>query len=368
MKWSHLIAMMIPAAALTSLAGCSAAPAEETTDLAAVASEVTTCPALTATQQQQHSAATLAFHLMRLAAKTGGAVAPVYANTILASQRYKIRSSGTGIEFRSTDKLYSYVTSEMKALLEFYQEDAAVAKFLSDGQKAAYKTNGQWFPSFNAVAALANYKFPGPLTTHIADLTSSNDSHNATVTGTDDCGKEKILIKETVQKSSAFSPLQKRQITNAAGLGVTTPIGDWLTTPPAEYNKSTGTNVPSTPFNGPSTNPYLIISLTTKGVTTNWSTYDWSSDSCWAYSPNWQCTGYIEIDPIPYTEPAAYYNATGLVGTQANPFQLDSTTLYAVPAHQGQWARRTVNGVAESGTFSTAVTKLGITLYKYVKK
>ncbi len=361
-------------AAVIAVSGCSSAPAEEEALLASTVSDVTACPTPGSTDDQLRAAATLAFNLMRLAAKTGGPVAPVYANTILAAQRYKVRSSGTGIEFRSTDKLYSYVTSEMKALLEFAQDDASLAKLLSDGQLAAYKTNGWYFPSVNAISALANFTRPGPTTAAIADLSSANNSHKATVTATNWCGNDKILITETVQRTYSFSPLQKRQITNAPGNLSNGPVGDWLTHPPAEFANPTnsptaGNTLPSTPFNGPSTNPYLVISLTSKGVTTSWATYDWSSDNCYNYSyPTFQCTGYLELDPIPYTEPGSFFNVTGLVGTQANPFVIDSVYLYAAADHQGQWATRTVNGVQEYGTFSTPVTKLGLTLFRYAKR
>jgi hypothetical protein len=75
------------------------------------------------------------------------------------------------------------------------------------------------------------------------------------------------------------------------------------------------------------------------------------------------------IDPIPYTQPAAYYDTTGaLVGPQANPFALTITNLYADPSHSGQWATRTVSGVQQWGTFSTAVNVLGTTVYLYTKK
>ena len=62
------------------------------------------------------------------------------------------------------------VTDEMKALLAVAQIDADLAKFLSDGQKQAYKTNGQWFPSVDAVQALATFKAPGPFSTTVADI------------------------------------------------------------------------------------------------------------------------------------------------------------------------------------------------------
>ena len=77
----------------------------------------------------------------------------------------------------------------------------------------------------------------------------------------------------------------------------------------------------------------------------------------------------MEIDPIPYTQPGAYYDPTGAsVGPQTNPFSLVITNLYADPSHAGQWATRTVSGVQQWGTFSTAVNVLGTTVYLYVKQ
>src|SRR6202011_5995724 len=102
-------------------------------------------------------------------------LAQTQAFSILAPQRYRVLSSGTGIEFDPNDTVYSYVTNAMKAELEFAQMDSGVAQFLSDGLKNAHSTtDGQVFPSIRAVAALANYKDPGPMTVNIADPTTSD--------------------------------------------------------------------------------------------------------------------------------------------------------------------------------------------------
>jgi len=272
----------------------------------------------------------------------------------LAPQRYRVKSSGTGIEFDPTDGMFSQVSSQMKADLEIAQQDANVAKLLSDGLKYAYaNTTGLKFPSIRGVGALANYKYPGPTTAHLIDPTSATNSHTATATGSAWCGTSLVTINETVQSSWQFSPLWADQITV------------WRGTIPPGF-KGTKVN-PWTPFNGAASagNPYLLVSV--NGQSTSWASYDFSTVSCYNY-PNFTCTGSIQVDPVPYAEPGAYYNTVGLVGTQSNPFALASTMLFAAPDHAGQWATRTVSSTQEWGTFSQPLTILGSTVYRYVKQ
>jgi len=160
-------------------------------------------------------------------------------------------------------------------------------------------------------------------------------------------------MAETVQNSWQFSPLMSDAITT------------WRGTPPAAFKGSSA--IPTTPFNGPSSsgNPYLVVSV--NGQPTNWATYNFSPVSCYS-NANFTCTGSIQIDPVPYAEPGAYYNVVGLVGTQNNPFDLVGVVLYAVPDHAGQWATRTVSSNQEWGTFSTQLSLLGISIYRYAKQ
>jgi len=127
-----------------------------------------------------------------------------------------------------------------------------------------------------------------------------------------------------------------------------------------------GNGWPSTPFNGSGggSNPYLIVAF--NGSNLNWNGTNFPTSSCL----NGTCSGgSLDLDPIPYTQPAAYYDATGnMVGPQANPFTLVVTNLYADPAHAGQWATRTVAGTQHWGTFSNAVNVLGTTVYQYVQQ
>lgn len=356
--------LFLTSALMSVGAACSSEPGDSVA-MGESAEAVTACPASSPSDDVMRAAATIAFDLMRDTIKVGPPAAPTYSNTVLASQRYRVRSSGTGIEFEPADPLYKYVSDTMKAHLDFGQSDATVAKFLSDGLKSAFaSSNGKYFPSISGIGALANFSYPGPSAkVRLVDPTSYNNSHYAYARGSAWCGTSKVTITETVQQSYSFSPLLSLQTTNPL-VGVS---GSWLSSPPASFKGTS--NKPTTPFNGPSSsgNPYLVISV--NGSTVNWATYNFAGVSCYtASNPNFTCSGSIEIDPIPYAEPAAYYNSTGLVGTQANPFPLDSVSLYADAKHQGQWATRTVNGAQERGTFSLAVTKLGVTLYRYVKK
>jgi hypothetical protein len=112
----------------------------------------------------------------------------------------------------------------------------------------------------------------------------------------------------------------------------------------------------------------LVLKVQVNGSSVTWNTPSgsWPTYSC---LNNASCNGSLDIDPIPYTQPADYYDANGnLVGPQANPFSLVVTNLYADPGHAGQWASRTVNGVQQWGTFSSPVTVLGVTVYQYVKQ
>ena len=336
-----------------------AAPTGDTDSRSSAAEEVTSaCPVPSATDTLDKVAATLALQLMSGAAEMGGATAPAWSNTVLASQRYRIQASGTGIEFEPADPLYPYVTNKMKAALAFAQLDPTMAKYLSDALQIAFNTTtGDRFASIRAVSALAGYRNPGPQTAHIPDPSSANDSHWATVTTHAWCGVAAVTIDETVQQSWQFAPIYKDSIffwNNA-----------WLSHAPPAFHGSLFN--PSSPFNGPSgSNPYLVISM--NGQKATWAQFDkYTYVNCWQ-QPNETCEGQLEIDPIPYAEPGAYYDTTQqLVGTQTNPFSIVGS-LYATADHQGQWATRVVNGVQEWGTFSTPVTLFGVTMYKYLKQ
>ena len=114
--------------------------------------------------------------------------------------------------------------------------------------------------------------------------------------------------------------------------------------------------------------PYLRFD---QGTGSKWLTNNgtYGPVNCWN-NPNYVCSSSMgENRPDSVRPAAAYYDTNNnLVGPQPNPFGLVSTSLYADPAHAGQWATRTVNDTQEWGTFSQAVTLFGQTEYKYVKQ
>ncbi len=324
----------------------------------------TACPAQSASDDQMRAAATIAFRLMRLSAaqvtstsSSTSCASPcvvkdnVQSTSILAAQRYRVQSSGTGIEFDPTDPLYSFVSKEMQADLAFAQLDSSVAKFLSDGLKATYATDdGHLYPHLLALPALAHFSFTGPVTSHIRDSSSQDDSHSATVSSKSWCGAFVVTIAETVDESWQFAPLEFDD------------INMWRSSVPSYFHGTAhGAN---TPFNGPTgANAYLIVSI--DGQTKAFRNFPYTN--CWNNS-GFKCTSTIEIDPVPYAEPGDYYSSAGLVGAQSNPFALSNTVLYADPAHAAQWATRVANGVQEWGVFQTPTVLFGTTKYKYVKK
>lgn len=314
------------------------------------------CPQHSAQDDVNLAAATVALKLMQAAAvEAAGRYLPPEAYSVLAPQRYRVQSSGTGIEFDPTDPLYGHVSNQMKAALAIAQMDSTVAQFLSDGLKYAYaNSNGQTFPSIPAIQALSGYTYPGPVKVHISDNKSADDSHNATVSGQASGCTTVVSISETVQNSWQFAPMYADY------------FWKWRKDVPWAFKGSSST--PTTPFNGPSAsgNPFLVVSV--DGKTTNWATYNFTPINCYDY-PGAKCVGSIQIDPIPYAQPADYYDSSGIVvGPQANPFALTVTNLYADPSHAGQWATRTVGGVQQWGTFSHPVNVLGTTVYQYVKQ
>src|SRR5262249_47985658 len=128
---------------LASAIGCSAQVGPDEISEGAAEAQAA-CPSPSSQDNQMRAAATIAFNIMRDAAKAGGTTpssSPLPSNVAaLAPQPYRIQSSGTGIEFDPTDPLYSQVSSQMKADLAIGQLDSSVAKFLSDGLQHGYST------------------------------------------------------------------------------------------------------------------------------------------------------------------------------------------------------------------------------------
>jgi len=358
-KHGYLSAIIISSVA--SVAGCAMDTSPSPEGANEVQSASTSCSPLSSTQSSQKTAASVALQLMRLAAPETTGFNQQAAWSILASQRYRVQSSGTGIEFDPTDNFYTggYVTGAMQATLALPQEaDPAFAKFLSDGLKAAWaNTNGTIYPAFRSIAAFNNYK-GGTVSVVVPDSTTGGypNAHKVTLsTIAGSCGTQVFNFAETVIDSWQYAPIFGDSIND-----------QWRSTPPAAFNKN-GAALPTMPFNGPSGNPYLVVSA--NGSAVNWSSAaSFSGVSCYNY-PNDTCKGSLQLDPAPYSEPGAQYDTSGtLMGTQANPFVIDTNLLLADSSHATQWATRSVSGVQQWGTFANAITRSGVTYYSYVKQ
>jgi hypothetical protein len=373
--------LVFSALALSTIACSTEVGPSETAGSASEAA--TACPKLTVDTQSpwkdsvyDQTAATVAYNLMRLAAieaqSSGNLLA---ARSILAPQRY-IYLPGTscyswgctspGIQFDPKDPLYSHVTSAMKSALAVAQLDPNTGTYLANGLWRGYAyTDGQVYPSIFAIPALAQFSANNEKTTtvHLADSTSADNSHQATISGAAWCGTYAITITESVNKTSAFAPLSFND------------VSDWRNVPSGFFGVTGGTangqpipnaHVPTSPFNGvDGQNPYLLVSV--NGTAQHWAYGSFPAVNCYN-KPGSNCTSSMEIDPIPYAQPGAYYDSSGnMVGPQGNPFGLVVTSLYADSSHAGQWASRTVNGAQQWGTFSNPLNVLGTTVYQYEK-
>jgi len=383
--------IVAPVTAFVCLAALSACATDVATpeEVEQASQAQVSCPVISSTATyepgnadlaQGLAAATLAFNLMKDAAveaqSSGNLLA---ARSILAPQRYtylpntQVYSWGCnspGIQFDSTDPLYSHVTNAMKAELAFAQEDATVGSYLSAGLwRARAYTNGKYYPTIFAIPALAQYVAGKTVVVHLADPTSKDNSHDVKMSSTSWCNDTAVRIAETVNQTSDYQPLGVKPITDwrsapstYTGVAGATVNGQKITT--------TGVNDSYTPFMGSNgQSPYLLPSI--NGTEQDWLTnnQNYGPQNCWNNPSPYTCQSAMTIDPVAYAEPAAYYDTNNnLVGPQQNPFPLLSTQLYADPAHAGQWASRVANSTQEWGTFSKAVVIFGTTKYQYVKQ
>jgi hypothetical protein len=320
----------------------------------------TSCPS-GSNDAQQRAAASAAYLIMKAAAtacansESGAYGGPCFGTDILASQRYTF--SGSTIVFDSSDGEYSYVPQAAKVALAVAQLDSTVASFLVGGLTwARANTNGVSVPLMMPIQALAHFTYPGnntPIT--IIDGMAGGNRRSETVTGSAWCNTAKVHFADHSTYEQNFAPFNVINIQQANDTN-------------SQANFKGSNDYPSTPFNGSgnNTNPYLVIAVNGQSITWNTHASSFPTMSC---NTNPDCTGTIDIDPIPYTQPGDYYDTnSNLVGPQANPFSLVITNIYADSSHSGQWATRTVSGVQQWGTFSNAYNVLGTTVYQYVKQ
>jgi hypothetical protein len=258
-------------------------------------------------------------------------------------------SYGSQITFDPNVPGYNFIPNQAKAELAFAQMDPSVASYLVAGLTSCFiDTASQYVYNFNA-APLAGYTFS-------TKAVSKNISEDAW----GDPGVDNFTILGGTANGSETISLTESQVSGkdmAFGLLTTTSFWDFSNTTAAANKFHGGANACS-PFNGPGgalANPYLVMSL-------NGSSLGARQVVSPAECQNLGCTSSLVVDPVAYATPGAYYDTAGVVGPQPNPFTLDPSSLYGTPDHSTQYA---INPYAQYGTFTTPVTMMGQTKYKF---
>jgi hypothetical protein len=304
-------------------------------------------------------------------ANNGDANYPIYDQTIWSAQTFRVASGNATIEFDPNAPGYAFVPNSLKVDLASAQLDKSLASYLTSGLINCFAaTDGSMVYAFRA-DFLKGFSYPTKNASSVTNPDGSVD--NFTVTGAPlSKGQDVVTVTASSGPTKADPDFGIMRYLSAANVFPTY----WTAVYPkfTAYDVNVGSNPGSwhgrytaacSPFNGPggTSNPYFVLSQTINGVSQNMAAWfqGVGSQSC-----NNGCTATFSVDPIPYALPAAYYDSTGtLVGPQANPFALSIVSLYADPAHAGQWATRTVLGVQHWGTFSVPVSVLGTTIYLY---
>ncbi len=307
-------------------------------------------------------------------ANNGDTNYPIYDQTVWSAQSFRLASGNATIEFDPNAPGYAFVPNSLKVDLAVAQLDPTVASYLTAGLVNCFAaTDGSMVYAFRA-DFLKGFSYPTKSSSSVTNPDGSVDNFTASGAAKSS-GQQVITVTASSGPAKADPDFGIMRYLSASSLfsSYYTSVYPKFTA----YDVSVGSNPSSwhgryaaacSPFNGPggSSNPYFVLSQSINGVSQNMSAWfqGVGSQSC-----NNGCTATFQVDPIPYAQPGAYYDASGnLVGPQANPFALLVTDLYADPAHAGQWATRTVLGVQQWGTFSTAVSILGTTVYLYAKQ
>jgi len=275
---------------------------------------------------------------------------PMYASydgLIWASQSYVV--SGNEIAFDSNVPGYPFIPTQAKAELAFAQQDPSVAAYLVAGLTSCFiDTSSQWIYNFNPIP-LAGYTF-----------STKAVSKNISTDAWGDPGVDLYTIQGGTANGSETISLNESQVSGKdMEFGILTSVlwSTFSNTGAASSKFHGSSSLPCSPFNGPGgvANPYLVMSL-------NGSTVTARQTVAGLQCQNLNCTSSLVVDPVPYATAGAYYNTTGLVGPQPNPFTLDPSSLFGTPDHSAQYA---LNPYAQYGTFTTPVTLMGVTRYKF---
>jgi Cellulose binding domain len=276
----------------------------------------------------------------------------LYDRLIWSAHSYRVASDGATIEFDPNVPGYAFVPASSKAALAIAQLDPSVASYLATGLLSCLSdVTSAWVYALRA-DFLKGFVYPGPSTGSVVNKDGSTDTFTVTGAPGPNCAQQ-ITVTAHSDNDSWFGIVTYNTLSS-------------FPNSQAVASKYTGTYQAScSPFNGPggTANPYLVIKQNGNAIAPR---YQGQGTSYCQY--NGGCTGSLVVDPVPYSEPGVYYDVAGqLTGMQSNPFVLDPSVVYADSSHATQWATRTVAGVQQWGTFSTPVSRGGITVYKYLR-
>ena len=272
----------------------------------------------------------------------------LYDSLLLSAHMYTINSTGTAIQFDANAPGYAFIPGAAFDALALAQDSKEVASNLVSGLASCFATtNGAEFYQFKA-NALKGYTQSSKLSGTVPGWTPpsgnnvSNPVDNYTVTSANlPSGATGITMSLTSSLDYWFSALAYNNISIFANSSKVT-------------SKFTGGNVAGcSPFNGPGgvSNPHWVVTL--NGQTLPARVVN-PAQQC----NNPGCTSTLVIDPDAYAVAGPDTNANGLVGTQTNPFEYDTSTNECTPDHYGQWAcYYDQNNNHVCGTFNVAVVK-----------
>jgi hypothetical protein len=281
----------------------------------------------------------------------------LYDNLIWAAQSYVV--SAGKIQFDPNMPGYAFIPNQALAALDAMQDNAEVASYLSAGLTSCFAdTKAGWIYNFRTAVlkgALSDKTTTGTVPGQLpppndyvpAGYNPNTAVDNFTTVGLATGGsKINVTLTSTVAHADFWFGLLT--YTSLATFGSPAAIV-------AKFNAS-GQTVACSPFNGPggTANPYFAMTLNGQNVPARFTGV---GAQCYSV-----CTSTMVLDPIAYATPGAYYNTTGLVGPQPNPFGFDPTQTAATIDHAGQWATTTSQyGQTVYGSFSSPIVHRGVT-------
>jgi hypothetical protein len=281
----------------------------------------------------------------------------LYDNLLWAAQSF-VLSSGK-IQYDPNMPGYAFIPVQALAELDAMQDSAEVASYLTAGLASCFAdTKAGWMYAFRAAVLKGSLNSTTTTGTIPGQMPPSGDYapsgynpatvvDNFTTVGLQKSGTT-ISVTETSTVAHPDFWFGLLTYTTLATFSNTSAIT-------AKFNANGQTEACS-PFNGPggTANPYFAMTLNGQNVPARFTGV---GAECYSV-----CTSTMMLDPVAYAIPGAYYNATGLIGPQPNPYGFDPTQTAATIDHIDQWATTTDQyGNTIYGSFNSAIVHRGVT-------